>query len=230
MPPPHASQVVRCLLINPFPESALNEEAGKLFMEDYDSYFRKAQMMTEVHALAKKGEASGAAAGEGGEGSASEPVEKRQKQPADADKAAEKRRQDKKKSLKRCAAAKSGMPCHAAAAPPPHARSSQTGSALAHATQQAAGPAPVSLSLCRADAACAGCEYGVLFPGVVRCEPASAMRRAGESCRYRMNAWEGIKICLYRAGPAQALRLAEDGAPGSSKRSRSEARFARDDL
>jgi ubiquitin-conjugating enzyme E2 S len=97
----HVLQVVRCLLINPFPESALNEEAGKLFMEDYDSYFRKAQMMTEVHALAKKGEASGAAAGEGGEGSASEPVEKRQKQPADADKAAEKRRQDKKKSLKR---------------------------------------------------------------------------------------------------------------------------------
>ena len=94
----------------------------------------------------------------------------------------------------------------------------------AHAKQQAAGPAPVSLSLCRADAACAGCEYGVLFPGVVRCEPASAMRRAGESCRYRMNAWEGTKICLYRAGPAQALRLAEDGAPGSSERSRSEAR------
>ena len=98
-------QVIRCLLIVPFPESSLNEEAGKLFMEEYDSYFRKAQMMTEVHALAKKGEASGAAAGEGGEGSASEPVEKRQKQPADADKAAEKRRQDKKKSLKRCAAA-----------------------------------------------------------------------------------------------------------------------------
>jgi len=28
------AQVVRCLLINPFPESALNEEAGKLFMEE----------------------------------------------------------------------------------------------------------------------------------------------------------------------------------------------------
>jgi len=98
----HVLQVVRCLLINPFPESALNEEAGKLFMEEYDAYFRKAQMMTEVHALvAKKGEASGAAVGDGSEGSASEPVEKRQKQPADADKAAEKRRQEKKKSLKR---------------------------------------------------------------------------------------------------------------------------------
>ena len=34
--------MVRCLLINPFPESALNEEAGKLFMEDYQSYFKKA--------------------------------------------------------------------------------------------------------------------------------------------------------------------------------------------
>eukprot|EP00320_Phaeocystis_rex_P009908 CAMPEP_0119069972 /NCGR_PEP_ID=MMETSP1178-20130426/33327_1 /TAXON_ID=33656 /ORGANISM="unid sp, Strain CCMP2000" /LENGTH=211 /DNA_ID=CAMNT_0007051779 /DNA_START=25 /DNA_END=660 /DNA_ORIENTATION=+ len=98
----HVLQVVRCLLINPFPESALNDEAGKLFMDEYDSYFRKAQMMTEVHALvAKKGEASGAVVGEGSEGSASEPVEKRQKQPADTDKVAEKRRQEKKKSLKR---------------------------------------------------------------------------------------------------------------------------------
>jgi len=35
-------------MINPFPESALNDEAGKLFMEDYDSYFKKAQMITEV--------------------------------------------------------------------------------------------------------------------------------------------------------------------------------------
>lgn len=30
------SQVIKCLLIVPFPESALNEEAGKMFMEDYD--------------------------------------------------------------------------------------------------------------------------------------------------------------------------------------------------
>lgn len=29
-------QVVRCLLIEPNPESALNEEAGRLFMEDYN--------------------------------------------------------------------------------------------------------------------------------------------------------------------------------------------------
>ena len=91
----HVLQVVRCLLINPFPESALNEEAGKLFMEEYDAYFKKAQMMTEVHART-----SAALTGEGpsggGEGG---PLEKRQK-PVES-KEAEKRRQEKKKSIKR---------------------------------------------------------------------------------------------------------------------------------
>ncbi|KAL4438413.1 hypothetical protein ABPG74_009452 [Tetrahymena malaccensis] len=46
-------EVIKCLLIIPFPESALNEEAGKLFMEDYDSYFKYAKLMTEVHAKPK---------------------------------------------------------------------------------------------------------------------------------------------------------------------------------
>ena len=32
----HIFQVVRCLLIEPFPESALNDEAGKLLIEDYE--------------------------------------------------------------------------------------------------------------------------------------------------------------------------------------------------
>jgi len=91
----HVLQVVRCLLINPFPESALNEEAGKLFMEDYDQYFKKAAMMTEVHArvAGAAGAAGTSATGEGG------PVEKRQK-PIET-KEAEKRRQEKKKSIKR---------------------------------------------------------------------------------------------------------------------------------
>jgi len=35
----HIFQIIRCLLIVPFPESALNEEAGRLFMESYDDYF-----------------------------------------------------------------------------------------------------------------------------------------------------------------------------------------------
>ena len=41
---------VRCLLIAPFPESALNEEAGKLLMEDYEAYAKHARLMTSVHA------------------------------------------------------------------------------------------------------------------------------------------------------------------------------------
>jgi ubiquitin-conjugating enzyme E2 S len=47
----HVLQVIRCLLIVPFPESSLNDEAGKLFMESYDEFARRAKMMTEVHAM-----------------------------------------------------------------------------------------------------------------------------------------------------------------------------------
>lgn len=34
----------------PNPESALNEEAGKLLLEDYEEYFSRAKLYTEVHA------------------------------------------------------------------------------------------------------------------------------------------------------------------------------------
>jgi len=47
----HVLQVIRCLLIVPFPESSLNDEAGKLFMESYEEFARRAKIMTEVHAL-----------------------------------------------------------------------------------------------------------------------------------------------------------------------------------
>ena len=43
-------QVIRCLLIVPFPESSLNDEAGKLFMDSYEEYARRAQLWTAVHA------------------------------------------------------------------------------------------------------------------------------------------------------------------------------------
>ena len=46
----HVLMVIRCLLIEPFPESALNEEAAKLMLEDYDEYFRRAKMFTGIHA------------------------------------------------------------------------------------------------------------------------------------------------------------------------------------
>lgn len=46
-------QVIRCLLIVPFPESSLNEEAGKLFMENYEEYAKQAKIYTTVYAKAK---------------------------------------------------------------------------------------------------------------------------------------------------------------------------------
>ena len=51
-------QVIRCLLIVPFPESSLNDEAGKLFMESYEEFFRRARIMTQVHASAKENQDS----------------------------------------------------------------------------------------------------------------------------------------------------------------------------
>ena len=41
---------ISCLLIQPNPTSALNEAAGKLASEDWDSYCRRAKLMTEIHA------------------------------------------------------------------------------------------------------------------------------------------------------------------------------------
>ncbi|KAK1440752.1 hypothetical protein QVD17_06583 [Tagetes erecta] len=50
----HVLIVVRCLLIEPFPESALNEQAGKLLLENYDEYARHARLYTGIHALKPK--------------------------------------------------------------------------------------------------------------------------------------------------------------------------------
>jgi hypothetical protein len=45
----HVLNVIRCLLIVPFPESSLNDEAGRLFMESYDEYAKRARLMADVH-------------------------------------------------------------------------------------------------------------------------------------------------------------------------------------
>lgn len=47
----HILVVIRCLLVEPNPESALNEVAGRLLLEDYAAYERQCAMMTRVHAL-----------------------------------------------------------------------------------------------------------------------------------------------------------------------------------
>ncbi|CAI7851270.1 unnamed protein product [Closterium sp. NIES-53] len=52
--------VVRCLLIEPYPESALNEDAGKLLLEDYEAYAKHARLFTSIHAPSS---AAAAAAG-----------------------------------------------------------------------------------------------------------------------------------------------------------------------
>ncbi|KAI8345641.1 ubiquitin-conjugating enzyme/RWD-like protein [Mortierella sp. GBAus27b] len=46
----HILLVVKCLLIVPNPESALNEEAGRQLLERYDDYAKHARLMTSIHA------------------------------------------------------------------------------------------------------------------------------------------------------------------------------------
>ena len=50
----HIFTVIRCRLVEPNPESALNEEAGKLLLEGFDAFDEKARMMTEIHAMRSK--------------------------------------------------------------------------------------------------------------------------------------------------------------------------------
>ena len=49
----HVFEVIRCLLIVPFPESSLNEEAGKMFMENYEEYAKSARVYCNVYAKKK---------------------------------------------------------------------------------------------------------------------------------------------------------------------------------
>lgn len=47
-------KVIKCLLIYPFPESALNEEAARIFMDNYQEYFKYAKLLTELYAQHKE--------------------------------------------------------------------------------------------------------------------------------------------------------------------------------
>ncbi|EFN57627.1 hypothetical protein CHLNCDRAFT_56059 [Chlorella variabilis] len=46
----HVLTVIRCLLIEPNAESALNEEAGRLLLEGFGEFAKKARLMTSIHA------------------------------------------------------------------------------------------------------------------------------------------------------------------------------------
>lgn len=54
----HVLVTVKCLLIYPNPESALNEDAGKLLLEDYAAFSSRAKMMTEIYARAPSASSS----------------------------------------------------------------------------------------------------------------------------------------------------------------------------
>ncbi|CAH9068985.1 unnamed protein product [Cuscuta epithymum] len=60
----HVLMVVRCLLIEPFPESALNEQAGKMLLDDYEEYAKHARLYTGVHAMKPKQKQKGGAISE----------------------------------------------------------------------------------------------------------------------------------------------------------------------
>jgi ubiquitin-conjugating enzyme E2 S len=96
-------QVIRCLLIVPFPESSLNDEAGKLFMESYDEFARRARIMTEVHAMTPGDEedAVGEKCSSSSESSSSGTATVPTKQSVKATKEKTKEKEAKKKSLKR---------------------------------------------------------------------------------------------------------------------------------
>ncbi|OCF37191.1 ubiquitin-conjugating enzyme E2 S [Kwoniella heveanensis BCC8398] len=49
----HVLVTIKCLLIYPNPESALDEEAGKQLLADYEGYSKYAKLMTSIHATPK---------------------------------------------------------------------------------------------------------------------------------------------------------------------------------
>lgn len=99
----HIMAVIRCLLINPFPESALNDDAAKLFMEDYAEYAKQARLMCEIHARPKLADRiNGNAEADGSAGADGSQQQKKQRPGADAEQALlDKKKLEKKKSLKR---------------------------------------------------------------------------------------------------------------------------------
>ncbi|XP_050345728.1 ubiquitin-conjugating enzyme E2 S [Nymphalis io] len=81
----HALLAVKCLLIAPNADSALNAEAAALLRDRYDDYFARAKLYTDIHARGREVEAeagagteAAAAAAAGGEG----PRAKRERRPA----------------------------------------------------------------------------------------------------------------------------------------------------
>lgn len=106
----HILLTIKCLLIYPNPESALNEEAGKLLLEHYDDYSSRAKMMTEIHAKPSRSsrtEPELPAGSHSGTSGVLGDTTAGKKRPIDKSSASgsssgvEKKKKDKKKALKR---------------------------------------------------------------------------------------------------------------------------------
>ena len=93
------------MLIHPNPESALNEEAGRLLLEHYDDYEARAKLMTEIHALPSATSRNAKAEEKASTSGVHRPMEDGSSGPAmkkhAAEKLTEKKRKDKKRGLKR---------------------------------------------------------------------------------------------------------------------------------
>jgi len=98
----HILLTIKCLLIVPNPESALNEEAGKLLLEQYDNYCARAKLYTEIHAKPSKNTSTklGVEA-ESGTDSASRKRSEISEKKSAADKKGKLMSKDKKRTLKR---------------------------------------------------------------------------------------------------------------------------------
>lgn len=107
----HILLTIKCLLICPNAESALNEEAGKMLLERYDDYSERAKLITEIHAHAAKlqffsgqgSSSSGPAADCGGSTEDDGPLSKKHalENKSIVDKKKEKLIKEKKRILKR---------------------------------------------------------------------------------------------------------------------------------
>eukprot|EP01051_Picozoa_sp_SAG22_P009157 SAG22_NODE_743_length_7504_cov_4.816745_7_plen_215_part_00 len=100
----HVLTVIKCLLIDPNPESALNEEAGRLLLEEYEDFAQQARLMTEIHASKGSGAAGGGGgdcAGASGGGAAAAASPGASPKQSAAKKRATDKQQKRKKSLKR---------------------------------------------------------------------------------------------------------------------------------
>ncbi|XP_010615209.1 ubiquitin-conjugating enzyme E2 S [Fukomys damarensis] len=107
----HVLLTIKCLLIHPNPESALNEEAGRLLLENYEEYAARARLLTEIHGGASGPSArvptggaaaasSAAPATPGVPGGAEGPMAKKHAGERDK-KLAAKKKTDKKRALRR---------------------------------------------------------------------------------------------------------------------------------